>query len=314
MPQRPHLFDDTVAGNIALGRPGASPADIREAAHLAGADPFISRLEDGYQTPVGERGLRLSSGQRQKIALARAFLRDAPLLLLDEPAAHLDPFSAGRRQRGHRHPERRPHGHPRHPPAPFARLAAACWPSTTAASSPRPPLFPDPRSGHDRRAAPVGRRPGPGRPGRAGRRAGRTASPRGPLLRLLVLAGPQRGRLLAAVLAGAAATGCGVALLAVSGFLLARASQHPNIVAISVAVVAVRGLSVGRSVFRYLERLGTHDVAFRVLAQVRVAIYTRLERLAPAGLAAFRSGDLLARLISTSTPSRTCLSAALRRR
>jgi ATP-binding cassette, subfamily C, bacterial CydC len=126
----------------------------------------------------------------------------------------------------------------------------------------------------------------------------RTAGRRGPLLRLLALAGPQRGRLLAAVLAGAAATGCGVALLAVSGFLLARASQHPNIVAITVAVVAVRGLSVGRSVFRYLERLGTHDVAFRVLARVRVAIYTRLERLAPAGLAAFRSGDLLTRLIS----------------
>jgi ATP-binding cassette subfamily C protein CydC len=126
-----------------------------------------------------------------------------------------------------------------------------------------------------------------------------TALPRrDPLVRLLALAGPQRGRLLGAVLAGAAATGCGVALLAVSGFLLARASQHPNIVAISVAVVAVRGLSVGRAVFRYLERLGTHDVAFRVLAQVRVAIYRRLEGLAPAGLAAFRSGDLLARLIS----------------
>jgi len=119
----------------------------------------------------------------------------------------------------------------------------------------------------------------------------------GPMLRLLALARPERGRLLAAVLAGAAASGCGVALLAVSGFLLARASQHPNIVAISVAVVAVRGLSVGRAVFRYLERLGTHDVAFRVLAEVRVAIYRRLERLAPAGLAAFRSGDLLARLI-----------------
>ncbi len=101
-----------------------------------------------------------------------------------------------------------------------------------------------------------------------------------------------------AVLAGAAATGCAVALLATSGFLLARASQHPNIVAITGAVVAVRGFSVGRGVFRYAERLGSHDVAFRVLADVRVTIYRRLERLAPAGLQAFRSGDLLTRLVS----------------
>ena len=119
-----------------------------------------------------------------------------------------------------------------------------------------------------------------------------------PLLRVLRLARPLRGRLLLSVLAGAATTGCGVALLATSGFLLARASQHPSILAISVAVVAVRALSVGRGVSRYLERLTSHDVAFRVLADIRVAIYRRLERLAPAGLAAFRSGDLLAALIS----------------
>jgi ATP-binding cassette, subfamily C, bacterial CydC len=122
--------------------------------------------------------------------------------------------------------------------------------------------------------------------------------PRRPLLRLLRLARPMRRQLLVSVLAGAAATGCGVALLAVSGFLLARASEHPGILAISVAVVAVRGLAVGRGVFRYVERLTSHDVAFRVLADIRVAIYRRLERLAPAGLAAFRSGDLLTRLIS----------------
>jgi ATP-binding cassette, subfamily C, bacterial CydC len=131
---------------------------------------------------------------------------------------------------------------------------------------------------------------------------GAAAGPAGvrhdPLLRLLALARPLRGRLLLAAAAGAAATGCAVALLAVSGFLIARASQHPNIVAISVAVVAVRALGVGRAAFRYAERLASHDVAFRVLADVRVVIYRRLERLAPAALAAFRSGDLLARLIS----------------
>ena len=121
---------------------------------------------------------------------------------------------------------------------------------------------------------------------------------RDPLLRLLALARPLRGQLVLAVAAGAAATGCGVALLAVSGFLLARASQHPNIIAISAAVVAVRALSAGRGVSRYFERLSSHDAAFRILADVRVSIYRRLERLAPAGLTAFSSGDLLARLVS----------------
>jgi len=119
-----------------------------------------------------------------------------------------------------------------------------------------------------------------------------------PLLRMLRLGRVVRGRLVLASAAGAAATGCAVALLAVSGFLLARASQHPSIIAITAAVVAVRAFSVGRGVFRYSERLASHDAAFRVLADTRVAVYRRLARLAPAGLAEFRSGDLLARLIS----------------
>lgn len=119
-----------------------------------------------------------------------------------------------------------------------------------------------------------------------------------PLGRLVRLARPLRGQLVLAVLAGAVSTGCAVALLGTSGFLLARASLHPNIVAISVAVVAVRGLSVGRGVFRYVERLASHDAAFRVLADVRVRVYRQLARLAPAGLRDFRSGDLLARLVS----------------
>jgi ATP-binding cassette subfamily C protein CydC len=117
------------------------------------------------------------------------------------------------------------------------------------------------------------------------------------LTRLLRLAGPLRGRLLLAVAAGAAATGCAVALLATSGFLLARASEHPGIVAITTAVVAVRGFSVGRGVFRYCERVASHDTAFRILADLRVSVYRRLEQLAPAGLR-LRSGDLLTRLVS----------------
>ena len=117
------------------------------------------------------------------------------------------------------------------------------------------------------------------------------------LLRLLRMARPMRRQLLLAVLAGAAGCGCGVALLAVSGFLLARASQHLHTVAISLAMV-LAALSIGRGLLRYLERLFSHDTAFRVLADVRVAIYRRLERLAPAGLAAFRTGDMLTRLIS----------------
>jgi len=94
VPQQPYLFTASVAENIALGDPAASRQAIARAAEAAGAAPFIDDLPQGYDTAVGEHGLRLSSGQRQQIALARAFLRDAPLLLLDEPTAHLDTVSA----------------------------------------------------------------------------------------------------------------------------------------------------------------------------------------------------------------------------
>jgi len=94
VPQQPHLFAATVAANIALGQPGARRQDIVAAARLAGADEFIRRLDHGYDTALTEGGRTLSAGQRQKIALARAFLRRAPILLLDEPTAHLDPASA----------------------------------------------------------------------------------------------------------------------------------------------------------------------------------------------------------------------------
>ena len=96
VPQHPHVFTATVAENIALGQPGARREDIVAAARLAGADDFIRRLHRGYDTVLTEGARTLSAGQRQKLALARAFLRRTPVLLLDEPTAHLDPASAAR--------------------------------------------------------------------------------------------------------------------------------------------------------------------------------------------------------------------------
>ena len=90
VPQDPALFSTSIRDNIAFGRPGASEADIVAAARQAEAHGFISALDQGYDTPVGEKGVRLSGGQRQRIAIARAILRDPGLLLLDEATSALD--------------------------------------------------------------------------------------------------------------------------------------------------------------------------------------------------------------------------------
>jgi ATP-binding cassette subfamily B protein len=89
--QEPVLFSTSITENIAYGRPEANRREITQAATAAGAHEFIERLPEGYATRVGERGMRLSGGERQRIALARAFLADAPLLILDEPTSSVDP-------------------------------------------------------------------------------------------------------------------------------------------------------------------------------------------------------------------------------
>lgn len=93
VPQQPTIFGATVGDNLRLGDPDAADRRVREAAALAGADEFIRSLPDGYATLIGDGGRPLSPGERRRIGLARAFLRDAPLVILDEPTADLDPFS-----------------------------------------------------------------------------------------------------------------------------------------------------------------------------------------------------------------------------
>jgi ABC-type multidrug transport system fused ATPase/permease subunit len=88
--QEPLLFSGSILENIRYGRLGASRSEVEEAAQAANAHDFILRLPDGYETVLGERGSRISGGERQRICVARAFLKDAPILILDEPTSSVD--------------------------------------------------------------------------------------------------------------------------------------------------------------------------------------------------------------------------------
>ncbi|MEV6977604.1 thiol reductant ABC exporter subunit CydD [Kitasatospora sp. NPDC093806] len=274
VPQHPHLFAGTVAENLRLYRPEATDEQLWTALRSAHALDFVTALD----AALGEDGAGLSAGQRQRLALARVLLADdRPLVLLDEPTAHLDGASEAA-------------------VVAAVRELAADPARTVLLVAHRPALL----AAADRvvrLSGPVAATPsGAEVPVLAHR--GRPTPPPSP--EDSPLPGPEvvKPRLALSVLLGALALGSAVALMATSGYLISYASEMPPVLYLMMAVTSVRAFGIGRSVFRYAERLVSHDAVLRTLGTLRAAVYRRLTVLAPAGLPAFRRGDLLSRLVA----------------
>ncbi|MCA7929785.1 ABC transporter ATP-binding protein/permease [Burkholderia cepacia] len=302
------LFDGSVADNLRLGRPDASDADMIAAARAANAHDFISALPDGYATRIGERGLMLSGGQRQRLAIARALLRDAPILLLDEALSSVDAENEAliqqaldRLTRGrttlvlaHRLSsvigadrilvldqgqvvDEGSHAALIARDGPYRRLmgpqleavAESAGVATTAGATARASSGPQVRPLNDD-AAEIG-------------------WPE-TLRTLLRFVRPWTGKVVLTVLFG---IGRVLAFIGVGviGALVVGAVPGGHVSPALVTALLV--IAPVAAVLHWLESWLAHDMAYRLLAEMRIALFATLERLAPAGLLRRRSGDLV---------------------
>lgn len=270
-PQRPWLLADTIAANVRLGHPGAGDDEVWSALAAVDLVDVVRALPEGLDSPLGEDGAGLSAGQRARVALARVVLAARPVVLLDEPSAHLDEETEQVLL---------------DTIVVLARtslvLVVAHRPAVLAAADRVLELAPA--------AGPVTAPAPAAAPARAAREA-RAAS----------VAPPDddphpRWGLATATLLGALSTASGVALTATAGWLITRASEQPPVLHLMVAIVGVRLFGLARPVLRHAERVLSHDVVLRELAERRAQVYADLVPLVPGRLGP-RRGDLLTRVV-----------------
>ncbi|MBN8582216.1 MAG: thiol reductant ABC exporter subunit CydD [Anaerolineae bacterium] len=319
VPQKPHLFHTTIAENIRLGKADATHDEVVSAAKAARLHDFIDSLPEKYETIVGESGARLSSGQAQRLALARAFLKDAPILILDEPTSSLDPETESLLEESTRELmqgrttitiahrlntifqadtiivldegkiiEQGPHKELLTNNGMYASMVKAY--ETTGERGKNSNVMRNAeyvtsennhasRITHHASQLPI------------------TNYQSSILPRLLTFLRGNWHRVALSVLLSSITILASVALMGTSAWLISTAAIATSVAELGVSTVGTRFFGITRAIFRYLERLVSHDVTFRLLAKLRLWFYEKLEPLAPARLMNFRAGDLLARII-----------------
>ena len=326
IPQDPALFHDTIAANLRLARPEATLEQLRHAAGLAQLDAFIQSLPEGYETVIGEQAARLSAGQAQRLALARAFLKDAPILILDEPTSSLDPqqealVEASLRELGRdrtmitiahrlntviqadrifvleggRIVETGSHQELMTKNGVYAKLVNS---SSKVKSRKSNMVSQVEWTGSQQSYVPSDLGPSTFDFSSDNLQSSIKNQKSKILLRLLVFLRGSWAWVALSVLLGALTVGSNVGLMSTSAYLISAAALHPPLGTLQLAIVGVRFFGIARGVFRYAERLTSHNVTFRLLARLRIWFYRALEPLAPARLMEYRSGDLLGRIVS----------------
>ena len=312
------LFHGTIDDNLRLGRPDATHEQVRAAARAANIDDFIMALPQGYATHIGERGLQLSGGQRQRVAIARALLRDAPILILDEALSSvdtenealiqlaLDRLMAGRTTLVLAHRltsiigadrclvldqgrviEQGRHAELMRQQGLYHRLMheqALDLITTAAASAPAPAAAPvaSPRASGD-----GDQNPTPRLLDADAEKVGWNST----LATLLSVVRSWRGTLIATILLGVARVAAFIGVGVLSALVVAAIRNDRDTSALIIGLLVAAPLA---ALFHWLESWLAHAMAYQLLADMRIKLYDKLERLAPAYLLQRRSGDLVA--------------------